>query len=284
MQGALFNHLKSGSTTVCRAWLVRRADAVVFGFTDHDQDLSFDGATFRARSGLTAKALQLATGLSVDNSEAAGALSDDALTEADIAAGRYDAAEVTIWLVNWADVSERSVLFRGSFGEISRKGGAFRVELRGLAEKLNVVQGRAFVPDCAAQLGDRACGVDLSLPGHRVDTTVQGIVSLREIAVPDDPTLPANWFAGGRIRVLSGAAAGLSVTIESERVDGDLRRFHLWHALPVGVAVGDAVTLEVGCDGLARTCQVKFGNLLNFRGFPTIPGESWLRGTVRADR
>merc|ERR1711965_692796 len=121
----LHAHLATGSTTVSRCWAVTRADGTRYGFTDHDVDLVFEGLRFRADTGLSALALQQATGLSVDNTEAMGALSDDALSEADIDAGRFDGAEVVSWMVNWQDVTQRKVLFRGSIGEIRRTGGAF---------------------------------------------------------------------------------------------------------------------------------------------------------------
>ena len=91
------------------------------GFTDHDRDLAFEGITFRADTGLTAKALQMGTGLSVDNSEAFGALRSDAITEEDILAGRYDGAEVRGWIVNWADVSVRR--FCSFVGPWAKSGG-----------------------------------------------------------------------------------------------------------------------------------------------------------------
>ena len=47
---ALEAHLKSGLTTLCTAWLIRREDGVALGFTDHDLPLSFEGITFRADS------------------------------------------------------------------------------------------------------------------------------------------------------------------------------------------------------------------------------------------
>lgn len=84
------------TTTRARAWRLQRADGLVLGFTDHDRDLTFDGTTFRAASGMTAKALAQATGLAVDNTEAVGALSDAGLTEADILAGHWDGAALTI--------------------------------------------------------------------------------------------------------------------------------------------------------------------------------------------
>jgi len=35
------------------------------------------------------------------------------------------------------------------------------------------------------------------------------------------------------------------------------------------------VRLEAGCDKRMGTCQLKFNNLLNFQGFPDIPGDDW---------
>ena len=78
---------------------------------------------FLASTGLTARALQQTTGLSVDNTEALGALSDASVSEADLLAGRFDGAEVRAWLVNWASVEDRVLQFRGTFGEVSRAGG-----------------------------------------------------------------------------------------------------------------------------------------------------------------
>ena len=56
------------ATTIARAWMVRRADGMVLGFTDHDAVLTFEGVRFRPAHGLSARALVQATGLSVDNS------------------------------------------------------------------------------------------------------------------------------------------------------------------------------------------------------------------------
>ena len=80
VSGEFLTHMQSGVTTVCRAWAITRRDGVTFGFTDHDLPLAFDGLSFKAETGLSAMALQQSTGLSVDNSEALGALSDAAVT------------------------------------------------------------------------------------------------------------------------------------------------------------------------------------------------------------
>jgi uncharacterized phage protein (TIGR02218 family) len=50
----------------------------------------------------------------------------------------------------------------------------------------------------------------------------------------------------------------------------------LWETLGGEILPGDRVRLEPGCDKRLETCREKFDNLLNFRGFPDIPGEDWL--------
>ncbi len=75
--------------------------------------------------------------------------------------------------------------------------------------------------------------------------------------------------------MLSGAAEGLIGLVKNDRLSGDGRRIELWEALRAAVARGDAVRIEAGCDKRAETCRLKFNNLLNFRGFPHIPGEDW---------
>ncbi len=280
MMTALNAHLATGLTTVCRCWRVDRRDGMVLGFTDHDRDLAFSGLVYRAETGMTARTLVQSTGLNVDDSEALGILSDDAVTEADIAAGRYDGAEVRMYVVNWTDVSQRALRFRGTLGEVRRGGGAFHAELRGLAEPLNQDQGRAYQPVCDAVLGDAACRVDLSAPGLSFDVTLTH-VSGTELRCPDPGAAPG-WFRHGLVTVLDGPAAELSGVVREDTRSGGIRRLTLWEPIRAGLAAGDRVRLRAGCDKSLGACKGKFDNFLNFRGFPHIPGEDWLAAVPRA--
>ena len=276
MSDLLRVHLDSGATTVARAWRVRRRDGRTLGFTDHDRGLRFEGEDFAADAGLTARAFEQATGLSVDNTEAVGILSAEAITEADITAGRYDGAEVTVWLVNWTDTAQRRVLFRGHIGEVTRTGAAFTAELRGLAEALNREQGRIYHPRCSAVLGDGQCRADLARPGMCAEAMVSEVEGA-VIQIADLGGFEHGWFAGGRLEVIDGAAAGLAVMIRSDtRLASGSHRVDLWQSAPLALAPATRVKLIPGCDRAAETCRLKFANFLNFRGFPHIPGEDWL--------
>ncbi|TGN42424.1 DUF2163 domain-containing protein [Paracoccus liaowanqingii] len=264
-------------TTMARAWSLRRGDGLVLGFTDHDGPLAFDGIAFRPDRGLTARALVQGTGLSVDNSEATGALSDDAITERDLMAGRWDAAELRLWEVDWTDVAQRRLVFRGSLGEVSRSNGAFRAELRGLSDLLNAPQGRVYHPRCSARLGDGACRVDLGASGLSVDRSVEGLEEGRVFRFAAFPAFDANWFEHGRLEVRTGAAEGLQGAIKNDSaLPGGGRVIELWSALGLLPAPGDQLRLTAGCDKAATSCRLKFGNFANFRGFPHLPPEDWL--------
>jgi len=273
---ALQAHLETGVTSVCRAWAVTRRDGETLGFTDHDRDLNFDGINFKASSGLTARALEQTTGLAVDNGEALGALSDASISEADIAAELYDGAEIRSWLVNWANVAERKLTFKGSIGEIEREGPGFRAELRGLAEQLNQPQSRVFQRPCAAVLGDARCGFDTLAPGVSYEAEVVAIERGVRVALPAATGFAEGWFIRGRVTVLSGASKGAVGVVKRDQSVADQRVIELWELLGAGLAPGDLIRVEPGCDKSWETCRDRFDNILNFRGFPDIPGEDWL--------
>ncbi|WP_147125201.1 DUF2163 domain-containing protein [Shimia ponticola] len=277
---ALHAHLKTGLTTVCRAWLLERQDGTRFGFTDHDLPLSFEGMSFDANGGLTAGAVVQTTGLSVDNTEALGALTDDRITDADITAGLYDGALVTAWLVNWTDVAERKVLFAGTIGEITRRDGRFEAELRGLTEALNQPQGRSYLKTCSAVFGDQTCKVDALGAAFSVQVPIAEMRDRKTFGF-ENLAFDPEWFERGRLDVVTGAGAGLTGVIRSDAISENQRVIGLVEPIRASVAAGDTVRLIAGCDKRSSTCAEKFSNILNFRGFPFIPGDDWITTVPR---
>jgi hypothetical protein len=152
-------HIESGATTLANCWKVTRADAVVLGFTDHDLTLSVDGVDYVPAHGLDGGEATQKLGPQIDTSDVVGVLHSDAITEADIAAGLYDGAEVETWRVNWRDVTQRVLLRRATIGEIVREDGQFRAELRSGQHALNRIRGRLYGVFCDAVLGDARCTV-----------------------------------------------------------------------------------------------------------------------------
>lgn len=57
----------------------------------------------------------------------------------------------------------------------------------------------------------------------------------------------------------------------------------LWLPMEASPAPGDPVVLTVGCDKSFTTCRTRFGNALNFRGFPHMPGSDFAYSYVSGD-
>lgn len=272
----LLTHLKSGMTTTCRCWAITRTDGQIYGFTDHDLELSFDGIVFKASTGLTAAAIEQATGLSIDNSEAMGAISDAAVREDDIEAGRFDGAEVRAWMVNWTNPDERALQFRGSIGELRRAGGAFHAELRGLTDLLNRPVGRVYQKPCTAVLGDKTCRFNMNAPGFWLEAEIAAVENGANLQLRGGSSISNAWFERGRLDVQTGSAAGLWGAVKQDQRTQDGRHVTLWSGIGGGLLVGDTVRLTAGCDKRMTTCRLKFNNLINFQGFPDLPGEDWV--------
>ena len=269
-------HLQIGLTTVCRAWAIVRKDGTIFGFTDHDMTMSFEGIDFKANTGMSAVALQQTTGLSVDNTEALGALSDAAVREDEIEAGRFDGADVLAWLVNWAAPEQRWLQFRGTIGELRRAGGAFQAELRGLTEALNRPMGRVYQKPCTAVLGDANCQFNLNNPGYFEERAVQVVEDGRVFKWDVFAGFEPGWFTRGRLVVASGLGAELHGIVKKDDIEDGTRVVELWEPIRAKIAAGDQVRLEAGCDKRFLSCRLKFNNIINYQGFTDIPGEDWM--------
>lgn len=273
---ALQAKLDSGVTTLARCWKLTRRDGVVLGFTDHDRDLGLEGLTFRAGTGFAASEATSRFDLAIDGAEISGALSDDVLSDADLAAGRYDAAAIETWLVDWSEPSLKILTARGTLGEVRREGQAFTAELRGLADALSQESGRLYTARCNADLGDARCKVDLTNPALRGAGTVVAIEGTSMFVASGLDGFAEGWFSAGRLAWTSGANNGLSIEIKQHRLAIAGPLLTLWQAMPEPIAVGDNFVVTAGCDKTFATCRARFANTDNFRGFPQIPGNDFL--------
>lgn len=264
---ALRARLATGVTTLAHVWRLSRRDGAVFGFTDHDRDLVVDGLTCAASTGFRTGAIEKDLGAGADAARIEGVLSASAIVTEDLARGLWDGARVDVFRVDWSDPSLRVHLFAGRLGAVRQGPSAFLAELRGLDAALDAAFGRVYGRFCDADVGDARCGVDLSATTFRAEGVVASVLDARTFRVDGLAAFADGWFARGRIAWTDGGGgeiaahrvAGAHVTLELSAVSG-------------AIATGDAFVVTAGCDKRAATCRAKFANILNFRGFPHMPG------------
>ena len=281
---ALQAHLIEATTTLSWCWRISRADGVTLGFTDHDAVLTFDATDFEPESGFAASEVRSGSDLSVDAQDAEGVLTSDRITETDIIDGRWDAAEVELWRVNWADTSQRVLMRLGAVGQIRRGRMAFVAEVRSLAHVLGQTVGRAYQASCDAVLGDGRCGVNLEAPAFKGGGAVLTLIRDRGFVASGIGTFAAGWFAAGTLAWTSGANAGRRAEVMMHEVTDSGVKITLLEVPVRALAIGDGFVIRAGCDKQLETCRDRFANTLNFRGFPNIPGQdAVLRYAAKGD-
>jgi uncharacterized phage protein (TIGR02218 family) len=269
-------HLAGGETTLAQCWRVIRTDGVVLGFTDHDVALTVSGTPCRPLHGLDGGEVPARLGAQVETGEVIGILADEAIAEDDILLGRYDGAQVETWLVNWRSPDQTLLRRVDTIGEIIREDGIFRAELRSAQEALNTVRGRLYQGLCDAVVGDARCGVNLGASGRSGTATVTGIIDPFCVSVSGLAGFAEDWFAHGLASWSLGKKAGLTDAVLTHNRIGDAIVLGFVHRVGDWVAVGDTLTVTAGCDRRFATCREKFGNTVNYRGFPHVPGSDFV--------
>jgi uncharacterized phage protein (TIGR02218 family) len=266
---AMLAHLASEVTTLATILKLTRADGVVMGFTDHDRDITVGGVTYEAAIGCTRSALSTKSDLSVDNLQVAGVIDSAGIRDVDVRAGVYDYARIEIALVNWADPSMGVIRLPGwRLGQVQISDHGFTAEIMGIAQAFARQIIRVYTPDCDADLGDARCGVNLT--AHTETGTVVAVASAtRQFTATISGGRPAGFFDGGLLTWTAGANLGHPPLEVKSEAAGQVTLF-----LPTSfpIVVDDTFSISAGCDKAASTCQAKFANIANFRGFPFVPG------------
>jgi uncharacterized phage protein (TIGR02218 family) len=273
----LQTHIEQEVATVAHLVKLTRLDSEVFGFTDHDRDLIVDGITYSASSAFDASQVTGAANLSSDNLNIIGALDSAAITVEGLERGDWDGCEFEVMKVNWANVSQGTyTLRRGHLGRVKRVDNALVVEALGLIDRVQRTVGRSLLPTCdVKRLGDARCTKSLASFTHTGTVTV--VTDARTTFTCGAPisSQAAGYFRRGTVLFNTGANAGLEFNVYENASAGVLI---LDNDAPHDIAVGDSVTAVAGCDRTMATCRDTFDNLVNFRGFPYVPGRDKLIG------
>lgn len=268
---SLKSHIGQDVTTLTTCLKITRKDGFVLGFTSLDKELLFEGAAYKPDCGLEIGSLQnnveveaaeVSTGLVIDNEN---------IKEHDILKGKFDDADMELFLINYQDVSAGKIpLFNGFISKITLSNGKADVEVKGLLDKLNRQVCQQYSSSCRAKFCDGKCGLnkaDFTFTGQVDSIDDNGRIYCNSLSTKEN-----NYFNYGVLTFTSGANKDLSIEIKSF-YGGDI----IPMINPVYIPnVGDTFTIVTGCDKKFSTCVNKFNNAINFRGEPHIPGNDYI--------
>lgn len=278
--------LKSGDIRLCRLWRMQRPDATVIRITDWDVPVTYAGEEYTPAGGIEASAKDMEPGVQSTDQQAIGYLTDERFTEQDLRAGLYDGAVINEYVISAAHPWAGSLIHhRSEILNTENDGTSFRLNLVNMGHKIRQPVGRTYTKECSHQLGD-AFGDD-DKPGCKQNTSnmeVSGTVvsvtdatlsftsDITDVNDKDGGVIGGTdgWFAFGEITFDTGNNAGLVADVEDYETTGG--RFFLLSPTSFEIEVGDTFTAIAGCPKVFGVCKTKFGQILNYGGFPTLPG------------
>ena len=146
ISAALLTHLAGNELTLATLWKIERTDAAEEFYTTFDENITYDGDLYLSTQGFDTTSFTNEGDLSVDSQTVTALI--DTTQYADISTGAYDNAAITIYIVNWADLTMDAVVTRRGFiGEIAYQDGKMDVELQSLAQLLNKRVGKIYTPE-----------------------------------------------------------------------------------------------------------------------------------------
>ncbi len=249
---------------------------LILCYTNADVGFAYGGATYLANSvlvdGLKYKA---SVGLEVDQQQiTVAALSTDTISGGApflqaLRDGAFDGCEVERDRVFFSDrIGGTAIgavaLFKGRLGTVDQIGRtSAKLTVNSDLVLLDIDMPRnIYQPTCLHTLYDSGCALIKNAFG------TNGAVGGGSTAAVINWTGANGNFQQGSITFTSGVNVGVTANVNAVAAGTSLTLGYPLQSVP---APGDTFTVYYGCDHTPGTCQSKFNNLPNFRGFPYVP-------------
>lgn len=182
--------------------------------------------------------------------------------------GGFDGALVSLdraFMSDWGSAPVGTLsMFRGHVSDAAPSRTSVQLTIKSFLDLLNIKMPKnLYQAGCVHTLFDAGCS--LAKESHAV--TGVATTGSTKSAVNSSITAAAGFFDNGTISIISGVNANLRRTVKSFNAGV----FTLILPLPAPLNAGDSIIAYPGCDKQQSTCNNKFSNVVNFRGFPFIP-------------
>lgn len=281
-------------------WQITRRDGTQLRLTSHSTNVQFDAGAgkqiFEPTGAPNITAMRREEGMKDQEEEMFGAVTSDKITYQDLEAGLYREAEILQFLVDprfpWGGAFYTA---RFWITDTEFDGENWRADLMGATGWLSGNFGRVFGRSCSADVFDTRCGLSTT------DETWYRVENVRVLAASQDADEPRRVFAfvfadvpsvgpeedeykHGTLTWTTGPNTGLVSEIKEYAHTATPSQRDVEIHLPTPYAIGDndQCTIVTGCDRRRSTCATKFGNIVNYRGWPFMPGTDDLLQTPDA--
>jgi len=246
----------------------------VYTWTNVDYPVAYNGYTFSCTGPLVSGLKYKGTvGLDVDKQQIViAARPTDLINGAPfliaLRDGAFDGAEIIRYRVFLTapagTVVGGVIMFQGKISTVDKVGRTQATVT--VASDLVILQydmpRNLWSPTCVHSLYDAGCGV---IRGTYAASGTAGAGSTSNTILT---SVALTQHTQGSLVFTTGANANVRGTVKAATTGVALA---LMYPLPFAPAKGDAFIVYAGCDHTQATCQARFNNVRNFRGFPYVP-------------
>jgi uncharacterized phage protein (TIGR02218 family) len=183
--------------------------------------------------------------------------------------GGFDGATLEVRRYFATDYTQEAVgslqVFKGQVAGIEVAASEVRMDVKSAQQLLDTkLPKNIYQAPCLHSVYDNGCQLERAAFTVAANVTAS---SSRSSFLASALTQNSGHFELGSVTFTSGQNAGTTRTVKSFS-NGTVG---LMFPLPYVPAAGDLFSAVPGCDNLLLTCDTKFNNKLNFRGYPFIP-------------
>ncbi|WP_339052511.1 DUF2163 domain-containing protein [Candidatus Lariskella endosymbiont of Epinotia ramella] len=250
-------------------------DGTIKGFTEHNEDIIIDNILYKKESGFSRSVIARNNNLIPDNCDIYGMLRDESIKIDDILRGKYDNAEVSMFLVDYNDLNAgKFQIKRGWIGEVRANENKFIAEVRGVMQAFASTSGQIYSAMCRASFGDSRCKIDQR----------RYMLMCNVIAVENNSTFTYHSISDtteihkyGYVKFINGNNFSFTSEIKSLHNNKIILCIPAYHQ----ISVKDKFELYAGCDNSIKMCHKSYNNVINYRGEPHVPTVSSIISTTR---
>lgn len=262
----LKNSISNNSICLVKCYNMFLSNGEKFYFTDFSKNILYNNIEYLANNALQNDKINSNLDLDIQNNTMKGFIDNDLIKHDDILSGKFDNAELEIFLLD-IKTNEKMSIFNGFIGSISHENSIFIADIRDKSLLLEKTIGETYSPLCRCSFCDLKCGLDKKY--YTITGTISEIINQLEFntSILEITNKENNYFTNGTIKMTNGKNKDLVTEIKRSENEKITLKFKF----PFNINVGDQFEITAGCDKEFSTCYSKFNNALNFRGEPNLP-------------
>lgn len=249
-------------------------NGAVVAFTTHDADLVVSGTTYKSKASFTPGAIKWSNRVEEQHTMINGLIDVEFLGSTiiseDIRLGVYNNADYILFLTDYTNTANITVLKEGKLASILPNGTEYNAEMRNMFSPIvKTPLVKAVTIACGVELGSTPCGITREFDSGTIDAADSMSELISSTFTWGGSGDPEVQLVGGEFVFTTGDYTWFRNQVKS--YNDTTKKFVLVRPFPTVDEPFYNFTVYEGCPKTLAACRDRFSNVINFRGFPHVP-------------